>query len=124
MTTKLHKDGDALGVETCAQTATKFLQDIAVLLAAMIDHGMFCAFDDGENAGMCDWQFQLDRWLPPIVEVTVQIGLRSHLKEFCGHHYAGRLAGPYGEVYGVTNGFLTANGKRIHEIEEGTLCTD
>lgn len=123
MTTKLHKDGDALGVETRAQTAAEFLQDIAVLLAAMIDHGMFCAFDDGEHAGMCDWQFQLDRWLPPIVEVAVQVGLNSHMKEFCGHHHAGCLGGSYGESYGVKDGFLTINDKPVFEIEEGTLCT-
>jgi hypothetical protein len=124
MTTKLHKDGDALGVETRAESSNEFLQDISVLLAAMIDHGMFCAFDDGENAGMCDWQFQLDRWLPLIVEVAVQVGLNSHMKEFCGHHYAGCLGGSYGEHYGVKDGFLTINDKPVFEIEEGTLCTE
>jgi hypothetical protein len=61
MTTKLHKNGDRMAVQTDAKSESEFLTEYIELLAKMCD--------DGTYAG--DWEFQLSRWIPQSIEVVL-----------------------------------------------------
>ena len=69
---KLYKSGDAMGIETDCPNADDFLRQMAELLSGMID--------DGIHAG--DWEFQLNFWLPQMVEISCKLkGYKADVKE-------------------------------------------
>jgi len=60
---KFYKDGDRMGIATDCTSEGKFLGEVSTGLADMIEKGDF----DG------DWEFQLDGWLPDIVEICCKL---------------------------------------------------
>jgi len=72
MRTELHKDGDCMGVVTSAATEDEFIGDFSRLLEALID--------TAEYGG--DWLFQLQRWLPAMVDICCKYrGYNSQVQE-------------------------------------------
>jgi hypothetical protein len=69
---QLHKDGDNMAISTNAATEQEFMGEIASLLALKIHAG------DHEG----DWEFQLERWLPQIVNVCCKLrGYKADVTE-------------------------------------------
>jgi hypothetical protein len=60
---KFFKDGDRMGVATTCKNEDAFLKRVSVALSDMID--------EGHHEG--DWHFQLDRWLPCVVDICYQM---------------------------------------------------
>ena len=56
---KFYKDGDTFALETNHSDYGAFVRDVVSELSAMIEANLFES----------DWQFQLDEWLPQIMEI-------------------------------------------------------
>jgi len=69
---QFHKDGDNMAISTNAATEQEFMAAAVEALADKID--------SGDHMG--DWEFQLDRWLPQIVDVCCKLrGYKSPVVE-------------------------------------------
>lgn len=65
---EFYKDGDRMGIATTCLTEGQFLAEVSAGLSKMIEDGAF----DG------DWEFQLDGWLPDIVEICCKLRGQSN----------------------------------------------
>lgn len=67
------KDGNVMSVRTTATTPVEFLTGCAEELGTIIDSGRFRG----------DWQYQLDEWLPQIVELACKLkGYKAEVTEY------------------------------------------
>ncbi len=70
--TQFHKDGDSMAISTNAKTEAEFVDAVTEILAAKIE--------GGEHQH--DWEFQLARWLPQIVDICCKLrGYKSDVTE-------------------------------------------
>jgi len=70
---KLFKDGENMGISTNAQNESDFMDQFAELLSGLIEEGKY------KN----DWQFQLNYWLPQMVELCCKYrGYKSNVHEY------------------------------------------
>jgi hypothetical protein len=60
---KFFKDGNLMGIATTCTNENNFLGEVSTGLANMIEAGVH----DG------DWEFQLDEWLPCVVDICCQM---------------------------------------------------
>jgi len=60
---KFYKDGDNMSISTNASSEEQFLDEAIAQLAQKIEAG--------EHTG--DWLFQLERWIPQLIEVTCKL---------------------------------------------------
>jgi hypothetical protein len=69
---KFHKDGNSMAISTDAASEAEFMAAVVETLAAKID--------SLEHA--TDWEFQLERWLPQIVNVCCKLrGYKADVTE-------------------------------------------
>lgn len=83
-TVKLFKDGDTMAIETTCVDETVFIQRVSAVLGELADAG----------AHINDWDFQLNIWLPQIVDICCKYRgykntIRTETVYTAGHFRAG-----------------------------------
>lgn len=65
MTVRLYKNGDSMAIETDCKNEDDFISQFNELIDVMIENGDFL----GNEEAACDWKFQLDYWIPCLVDI-------------------------------------------------------